>query len=473
MPRAYGRPVANGLRTDHPIPGLPFVDDSHIPVDDSEAIEAVGRYKADDMWGREDSCSIYGGTGWAAFTTDPLRHDLGWAVRWHPERGRSVVLYRDDDTPAVHQSWEGPALLFRCGGYWLHESGTWYRPSRIWDAPSEDYYSHPVAAAITVTAADILAGGADAGNGRVMSVTDVDVDARPLDRWEDHLAWWADNRAGAAGLSGCVVTLAAPELAGDQLIGMNELAQVAGIAPSTLRAYLARGEADVPEPQAIIGGRSVWARQVASEWAEQRRRDPEGLMQTVTPDGGELTPGMARVRARLERMLMGALWEHTPYRHRWALRWRSREAVQDVAEDLSKLVTADLQGRGFVDMDDLSATLEHALMDELAYGRDLHRSVHPGDGAVPAAYYGITPRVERLLSWLIGCDPVRAGSVITAVVGEAERRLDIPRAVTEYSLRVAATSVDVMDSASLRDYLDRVMSPERQPKSRPSAADEH
>ena len=37
------RAVANGLRTDHPIPDLPFVDDSHIPLDDPEAIEAVGR----------------------------------------------------------------------------------------------------------------------------------------------------------------------------------------------------------------------------------------------------------------------------------------------------------------------------------------------------------------------------------------------------------------------------------------------
>ena len=77
MPKLYGKPVANGLRTDHPTPGLPFVDDSHIPVEDGEAIEAVGRNKGDGMWGREDDCSTYGGTGWIAFTTDPSRHDLG------------------------------------------------------------------------------------------------------------------------------------------------------------------------------------------------------------------------------------------------------------------------------------------------------------------------------------------------------------------------------------------------------------
>ena len=40
------RAVANGLRTDHPIPGLPFADDAHIPVEDSAAIEAIGRRPA-------------------------------------------------------------------------------------------------------------------------------------------------------------------------------------------------------------------------------------------------------------------------------------------------------------------------------------------------------------------------------------------------------------------------------------------
>lgn len=50
------RPVANGPRTDHPIPDLPFVDDSHIPVDDPVAIEAVGRNRGQGMWGREDDC---------------------------------------------------------------------------------------------------------------------------------------------------------------------------------------------------------------------------------------------------------------------------------------------------------------------------------------------------------------------------------------------------------------------------------
>src|SRR5689334_3498977 len=101
------RPVANGLRTDHPIPDLPFVDDSLLPLADPAAIEAIGRNKGEGMWGREDECDD---GGWFAYTTDPLRHDLAWIVRYHPLHGRSVVVYRDEDAPTIHQIhlYEGP-----------------------------------------------------------------------------------------------------------------------------------------------------------------------------------------------------------------------------------------------------------------------------------------------------------------------------------------------------------------------------
>lgn len=42
-----------------------------------------------------------------------------------------------------------------------------------------------------------------------------------------------------------------------------------------------------------------------------------------------------------------------------------------------------------------------------------------------------------VLSWLVRHEPVAAGYVVGAVTGEAERRLGIPHAVTEYSIRVA------------------------------------
>jgi len=142
VPLHHYQPVGNGARTDHPVPDLPFVDDAHLPLDDGLAVEAVGRGTGDGMWGRYDRCKE---GGWVAFTTDPQRPELAWCVRWHPEHGRSVVLYRDDDAAGVHMAWWGPVLLFRAGGYWW-DGTTWFRPSQIWDRAAESYVRRPVPA---------------------------------------------------------------------------------------------------------------------------------------------------------------------------------------------------------------------------------------------------------------------------------------------------------------------------------------
>ncbi|MFC6093922.1 hypothetical protein [Saccharothrix lopnurensis] len=78
------------------------------------------------------------------------------------------------------------------------------------------------------------------------------------------------------------MTLNAPELAEQSLLGVEEFAEQAGIAASTLRAYIARDEADVPLPQAVQGGRKQWARPVVQDWLEQRRRDPSTLVTVLT-----------------------------------------------------------------------------------------------------------------------------------------------------------------------------------------------
>lgn len=143
MPLQHPRPLANGIQTDHPVPELPFANDSHIPLHDPRAIEAVGRHQGTGMRGREDRC--YGSEGWVALTTDPIRHDLAWCVRWHPKRGRSVLLCRDEDASQLHPRWLGGQLLFRSGGYWWDVT-TWYRPAQVWDTASEDFFRRPVPA---------------------------------------------------------------------------------------------------------------------------------------------------------------------------------------------------------------------------------------------------------------------------------------------------------------------------------------
>jgi hypothetical protein len=297
------RPVANGLRTDHPIPDLPFVDDEHIPVEDPRAVEAVGRHEGGDMWGREDPCP---GEGWTAFTTDPIRHDLAWVVRWHPAHGRSVVLYQDEDVAGVHQAYMGDALLFLAGGYWW-DGGAWHRPPQIWDPAGERYVQRSVPAALTVFAADLLRDGGDPEAGAVWQISGFEADAPRSGRWLDHLALWAGRRGGDADLAGSVVSLAASELTPGQMIGAAGLAEIAGVAASTLRAYISRGEAEVPEPQAVIGGRSLWSRPVAEEWAEKRRSSPENIEEAVGGGPEERPPGVTELWERYTRVFFSSL----------------------------------------------------------------------------------------------------------------------------------------------------------------------
>ncbi len=54
--------LANGIGTNHPVPDLPFVDDSHIPIDDPSEFEAVGRHPGTDTWGRRSFVAKEPGT---------------------------------------------------------------------------------------------------------------------------------------------------------------------------------------------------------------------------------------------------------------------------------------------------------------------------------------------------------------------------------------------------------------------------
>ncbi len=469
------RAVANGLRTDHPIPDLPFVDDSHIPVEDPAGIEAIGRHRG-DMWGREDRA--LSDDGWVAFTTDPRRHDLAWVVRWHPDHGRSVIVYRNEQAPGVHMVFraDGP-LLFRAGGYWW-DGAAWYRPGQVWDAAGEEYFRRPVPAAATVTAADTLSdASADPKRGGIAEIVDIDPDVPYKGRWLDDLALWARNRDRST-LEGSVVTLTAPELSADRMMGTAELAQITGIAPSTLRAYIARGEAEVPLPQAVISGRSLWARPVAEEWAEQRKRSADGVTEAVSAAGDGRRPpvpvGVAEDAARLASSFFAWLWDYRPFRGRWALRWRNEAAVRQIAEDLG-YGAADYMIRTLIPASALTSTIEHAVLDELAYGLELHRSIQlhrtaredkglriagPADNvATDAVYFGIVPDVAQMLDWLIRHQPDYAARAIGAITGEAERRFAIPREVTERSLRTALSLDGELSGEALEEFLDRAMTP--------------
>lgn len=442
--RCIPKPLANGIRTDHPVPGLPFVDDSHIPLDDPQAIEAIGRHPGTDMWGREDRCR---GGGWEAFTTDPICHDLAWCVRWHPDHGRSVLLYRDDDAAQAYELWYGTQLLYRSGGYWW-DGTTWYRPAQVWDVASEDYFRRPVPAAITVYAADLLDGSANAKRGQVLSVAKIDLGSIPEGNWPDDFVLWA-QRGDHRPLGECVVKLAAPELGPDQLVGVAEMAEIGGVAASTLRAYLSRGEGDVPEPQAVIGGRSVWSRPVAEEWAEQRRRSPDGVAEAVR-DGADLPPGREELREKLARRFFSMLWDNPSVRKRWALRWRNPSNVHGLADGLALDVAADI--RRIVPVWEIGSTIRQAILDDWAEQRELHDDEDP-------PFYGIFQPTRHVLDWLIDHEPDAAGHAIGRTIGEANRRFGISREVSEKSIRMALSKTGAARGPR-HEFLNRVLSPD-------------
>ncbi|MEV1172482.1 hypothetical protein [Nonomuraea sp. NPDC049784] len=467
MPQHKLQPVANGLRTDHPIPDLPFVDDAHIPIDDPHAVEAIGRRHGTGTWGRHDRTRD---GGWVTFTTDPVRKDLAWLIRWHPQHGRSVILYRDADVAGAHMDYLDTAQLFRAGGYWW-DGTTWYRPSQIFDRASEEYVRRRVPAATDVTATDLLQNGdADAGNGHILDIDQVDLDTPYQGRWLDDLAAWAAHHQTSSA-SPNVVKLSAPELTADQLVSLTQMAQLAGVAPSTLRAYVSRGEGDVPQPQATVSGRNVWARPVAEEWVERRHRSSESLDEAVSAKVGaaSLPIGVAELWKRFTRVFTSALWDNPDRRKRWALRWRAQHAVEQVAEELGWDVAASLNA--IIPTEDLAITIRHAVLDEFATGQQLHRNIHEYDrqNAVAAGkpeppykdppHYGIVHYVARMLDWLIRHHPSTAAYTISEIIGEAERRLGISREVTEGSLATALALDGELDEKTREDFLERVFTP--------------
>ncbi|MFE0062738.1 hypothetical protein, partial [Streptomyces sp. NPDC059003] len=392
-------PLANGIRTDHPVPGLPFVDDSHIPLDEGpEAIEAVGRNVAENMWGRFDRVHHDGNPGWLAFTSDPLRTDLGWSVRAHPEYGRTVLLMLDEHLAPLHDSWWGDPLLFRAGGHWW-DGATWYRPEQVWDPVAEHYEQRRARAARTVTAADLLDGSGQPDLAYVGKVADFDPEVAAPKNWGNDLALWAQlhtQQDDALPLERCVVNIASPELSGDQLIGVSEMAALAGITASTLRGYIARKENSVPAPQANVSGRSMWSKAVAADWVEVRRRSSEGLREALDgKDVDNLSVGAAAVRDRFTESFHATLWARPDIRKRWVLRRRNEQAVREIAEGLAWSVASDLDR--ILPPEMIGRTLRHAVLDE--YRESLDLTDH--DSAIRSWQLTLSTPVTKMLDWFI------------------------------------------------------------------------
>jgi hypothetical protein len=196
---------------------------------------------------------------------------------------------------------------------------------------------------------------------------------------------------------------------------------------------------------------------VAEEWAEERQRSPESVTAVMSTDqaGANVPVGIADVWSRFTRVFFAALWENPGRRKRWALRWRNQDHVRGLARDLGWYVAADIgEGNGIIPARDLAVTIRHAVLDEFSYGQELERQT-----GGPSTYYGITRPVGRMLGWLIRHRPSTARYTIGEIIGDAERRLQIPREVSEWSLRTAIALDGDLDTETRNEFLDRVLSP--------------
>lgn len=448
----YIQPVANGIRTDHPYPNLPFVDDAHLPLDDPAGIEAIGRVSAGSTWGREDDDARTG--EWIAFTTDPHNHSYGWLVQYHPKHGRSVLLYRDRDTSSAYHSWWGERpLLARTGGYWW-DGTSWYRPEQIMDPAAERYARRRVPHATTQTAADLLDSSSTAEWGRLYKVAAFEPFEVPDDQWRNDLAYWAEqqtSRPDALGLEHCVVGLNAPELS--QLLSVNDVARLTGVSAGTLREDFDHGFSEaLPTPQAIVDGDPRWARPVVTDWQERRHRDhPEDIL--TGKDSGP-TPAVAALWTTLDNNFADDVPRRN--RHGSALQrmlssWTGPGPSREVASDMAWI--AALQSETLLPpVEPMIHVIEQAVL------REFTTAPIPPSGITEL---NLNATTGRLLVWFVWHMPRSVPALFGSIIGAAERREVLSREMAINTLRstVLLEADKRFDEQTLREFLDACLPP--------------
>lgn len=471
MPPGVVQIVANGLSTDHPVPGLAFVDDSHIPVDDPAAIESIGRGQGLGRHGRYDMSGISSDDcderQWWAATTEPDSTELGWCVRYHPVHGRSVVLVSSADTFTLYEDWAGSPrfsgpLLFRMGGYWW-DGELWYRPMQVFDYASERYARRKVPSARAITAADLLDDGQswdEPGSPAAAALAVADVLAQAtvgesiwpiaVSNWTAHLRLWAERRAPhARPLAQCVVDISAPELVPGKLIGTTEMADLAGIAASTLRGYSARGENAVPAHQAVVAGRKMWSLPVATDWVESRERRPDKAAAALAATS-ELSVGKADLYERFAASFFSRLWS-TPFRKLW--RFKDESTARQRSNELAMLVATNLND--IVPSDPLKFTVRQAVLYEFQYARATAADL----GRPEQMNVALWPLTAKMLDWFVRHHPQQAGNLINDIIGSAERDLEIPRGHSIAAIRWALVQDGKLDADTYDKFLKRVLPP--------------
>ncbi|MFD6362806.1 hypothetical protein [Streptomyces roseolus] len=432
------RPVANGLRTDYPVPGLPFINDERLPLDNPEAIERTGRDQGEGLWGRTDSLR---GGGWVAFTTEPKNPAYAWAVHYHPDHGRTVVLVTDRSWNRLHHDWVygHNGFLYRHGGYWW-DGTTWHRPSVVFDGAYERYDARPVKDALTVTAADLLIHPADPGKGHITTIAAFTAPKAPLPNWFDHLALWAEHRRrmpGARPLEACVVDLKAPELEPDRLVDRAGLAKIAGIPEDDLPDPR-HGRDKLPEPQDHGASGPLWSQPVAQDWAEEHRRDhgPGDLLSTTSAFGTPQPRGLVDDHNRLTKVI------HV-----------DGEQTEEAAKALAWWPAVVLTGgsNSLFPISALRMTLVEAVLSHLARDAEGDRST-----------MWLSPLhddVAKILDWYIQHKPNSTAGLLSEICLKAQERLDLHPATVGSIIRRSLRLHSTLGQETVDTLLDMALPP--------------
>lgn len=309
-------PLANGIRTDHPVPGLSFVEDSLLDLTDPSSIEKIGRHHREGTWGRTDRYSMVPGA-WRAFTTDPTNNEYAWVVIHHPENGTSVLLYRDDDAVAAYSYQDfinggTIPLIQRKGGYWS-DGDVWRRPTAVSDPiTGERTWDEPPGAS-SMTALSAFNFLEPEGGGQVYSLEEfarLQVTHEAYPTWvTTSLATWAERRPeGSLPLGECVLDISAPELEQRALLDTAMVAEMAGVERATWRSYVSRGTSPEPQEGGTNRDRPYWSRPIIQAWVA--RRDREDSERAQAREGDAVTTStlerISRSVARLGRRVLKA-----------------------------------------------------------------------------------------------------------------------------------------------------------------------
>jgi hypothetical protein len=193
-------------------------------------------------------------------------------------------------------------------------------------------------------------------------------------------------------------------------------------------------------------------------WAEQRSRSRDGIAATLgDQEHPNLDRGVAELWQEFTRQFTSRLWDTATWRKRFALRWRTKAAVADLANDLAWHVAGGLHR--IVPIDDLGHTVRDAVLYRFVSWQRLTEK-RPQDLDGPGAYLPIGRQVAHMLDWLIRHDHGQGAHIVATIVGEAERELKIPAKLTGYSLRKAMSLNGKLDAQTYANLFDRALPPE-------------